>query len=201
MEKMKQFPFLILAGAAILSLPLLLGLQRTGSGDLIYPQYTATPQSSWEQVGTLTVQQAYPSVGDRNDVDIDAVADTTIVVWTVPNEASGFMLRCVTTADADSQVLQILVAAGDKQRDGVTLDDYMFGGSLALTGGKQVASAGGFFCDTATATDGCLDLTVFDSGNDRVALVTGDAKGFKRFAFCASTLASKTELALEVKFW
>ena len=197
---MKRYRYLLL----LLLVPTLvvMGVTRTRSGDAIQPAFTTTPQSLWEELGPLTVQQAYPAVGNRDATAIDAVAEANMVGWDVPNDASGFMMMVETSADADAQVLEILVAAGDTQRNGVTDDNYLYGGTLTLTGGTQTGSNSNVFCDTCTTTDGVLSLTALDgAGNNRVAVVTGDTRGFKRFKFCTSTLAAKTEVYIFVRFW
>jgi hypothetical protein len=177
------------------------GFQRTQSGDLISPVVSVAPEVKWTPLGPITVQQAYPAVAARDYTTVNAIADANIIEWTVPNDATHFMLNFETTANSDSQVVSILVSASDKKSDGTTTDDFLFGGSLTLTGGQQVARHTNVYCDTATATDGVLTLVVWDTGNDRVCVVTGNAKSFKRFRIVATTLAAKTELYANCRWY
>lgn len=167
--------------------------------------YLASPEVPWFHVGTLTTQVTYPSVDECDCTTVDA--NTAIVVWKVPNWATGGMIKFETTADGDSQVVSLMAAAGidGTQRDRYLhkqTDDYCFGGTLALTGGKQVAR-NGYYVDTMTVSDpnGVFEITPLDSGHDRVCVVQLDLKTFKRIAFVGTTIASKTEIYIYCKLW
>ena len=167
------------------------------TGDIPYDRKNNSSFSLW-----VNHRDTFTGITDRDRaLTVNAIADANIIEWTVPNDATHFMLNFETTANSDSQVVSILVSASDKKSDGTTTDDFLFGGSLTLTGGQQVARHTNVYCDTATATDGVLTLVVWDTGNDRVCVVTGNAKSFKRFRIVATTLAAKTELYVNARYF
>ncbi len=197
----------LLTGAVVaillVGIPLLVGFSRTQSGDPIQPVVMTDPESKWIEGGPLTVQQAYPAVNARSYTAVEALASTGMISFNVPNDAVGFMLAFQTTANADSQAVTILVAPSGTKQPATIVDDYLFGGSVALTGGTQVGSHSNVYCDVATPTDGLLSLTAYDSGaaNERVAVVVGDARRFKKIRIIATILAAKTEVYVAIRYW
>jgi hypothetical protein len=150
-------------------------------------------------VGVISRQITYPGVSERDCEMCDA--NTAIVVWHVPNGASSVEFKFETTADSDSQVVGLMVAAGasGKQYDRygrAQTDDYEFGGSLALTGGTQVGRNSNVYVDTVTVSDanGLLDMDPVDSAHNRVCVVRADSWGYKEIAFLCTTAASNTTI-------
>ncbi len=169
---------------------------------IIVPMYRVSPQVQWEEKGPITAQQAYPAAANRDYEAVAALPDANIIEFDIPNDALGGQLRFQTTADADSTTISILAAASDKKKASVLYDDYMFGGQVALTGGKQVGSHTNVYVDTVVCTHGVLDLTAKDSGNDRVGVVEiGDLRGLKRLRIIATTLHAASSLYVEFRWF
>jgi hypothetical protein len=180
-----------------------LGLLALGAGANLYTYVLATPGCPWYEIGSITAAQAYPAVGERdyNDVTVD-INDAKSVFWLdIPQRANGVQLRYQTTADGDSTTVAILVAADDYLAGSTTYDDFMYGGQHVLTGGTQVGSHSNVYVDTITATDGVLDWSVTDSGNNRIAVTTADIKGLKRLAIIATTLQASSTLYVHARFY
>lgn len=180
-----------------------LGLHQTEQRDPITPTFLATPKIPWRNLDTagITASQAYPAVGDRDYTTVAALAATKTVTWQVPADVSGVMFRFETTANADSTVLEMLVAGRQYQRDGSTDDDFAFGAQFALTGGQQTGSNSNVYVDTVVVTDGILDFTAYDSAADRICVVKGDLEGYDRVTFIASTLQASSTCYVYARWW
>jgi hypothetical protein len=165
------------------------------------PMLSSQPTVPWKMLGQISTAISAPAVGARAVATVDALAN--VLTWDLPNEASNLMLRFETTADGDSHVLVVAAAAAAKAENqyGAEVAEYYGQGcSLALTGGKQVGG-NGFFVDTATVTDGLLDMTELDTGGDRIAVVVGNARGFKHFAIYITTLQASTTVTVWGKWY
>ena len=181
-----------------------MNIRDTYRHEVPQPYYLASPELPWCELGTITVQQAYPAVGARDYSTVIALAAANRVLWELPNPSSGFMLRFQTSADADGHVVSLLGFAAPKKlsapTDGSWLDDQaVLLGSLALTGGQQVGSHSNVYVDTIVATDGLWQWTVADSGNNRIAVAFGDTKTFKQVVVIATTLEAAKTLYVEGK--
>jgi hypothetical protein len=165
----------------------------------------STPPIRWEEIGTITTAQTYPLVADRDWTTVDALAAARVIEWTVPRNASGFMLSFQTTANADSTTVALMGFADDGQAVDTTAtwvdDDALFLGSLVLTGGQQVGKHTNVYVDTIAATNGVWEFEVRDSGNDRRAVVIGDTLGIKKVIGIATTLQGSSTLYVEARWW
>ncbi len=173
-----------------------------GAAGPMLSSYVATsPKCPWRYVGSITVQQAYPDVDVRDYNEVTTIVDANCVLWLdIPNTVNYAQFRFTTTADGDSTTVAILVAAGDYIYNSTTYDDFACGATVVLTGGTQYADGTDVYCDTAVVTDGVLDMTALDSGNDRIAIVEGDMKAFRHVAIVATTLAVKSTLKVYVRW-
>lgn len=192
-----------------LVLPLPLFLAASGNADMSRPSgsYLASPMTPWAEIGVLTTAVTLPGVDERDCATVDA--NTAILVWKIPENASGGWIKFSTTADADSHTVSVLAAPGwqsgkqlNRYGQAVT-DDYLFGGELTLTGGTQVARNSDVYVDTISVTDanGVLDFTVFDSGHDRVCVMLFDFRGCHRVAFVGTAIESSASLIISGRWW
>jgi len=175
-------------------------------GGMPQPTYLASPELPWCELGSITVQQAYPDVDARDYPTVVALTATKRVLWSLPNPSSGFMLRFQTTTNADSHVVSLLGFASPTMLSaptaGTRLSDHaVLLGALTLTGGQQVANHSNVFVDTIVAADGLWQFTVADSGNDRIAVAWGDSKTLKAVVVIATTLHAAKTLYVEGKTW
>jgi hypothetical protein len=164
------------------------------------PYYLATPQMPWAELGTITAAQDYPAVDARDYPTVQALTATKRIVWPISKQASGFMLRFQTKADADATVVSLLGFASQKMLDllGNWIDDHaLYLGALTLTGGKQVGPHSNVYVDTIVASNAIWSMSEMDSGNDRIAVVRGDTKGIKTAVIIATTLQESTTLYVE----
>lgn len=167
------------------------------------PTYLSTPQIPWMELGTITVQQAYPAVGARDYTSVAALAAANRVIWPIHNSATGLMLRFQTNADSDAHTVQLLGFADAKMLNaaGSEIDDHaMFLGQLALVGGQQVGPHSNVYVDQITATDGIWTFSGLDAGTagaHRIAAVKGDTRGIKIVVFVVSALQASATLYIE----
>ena len=189
-----------LSVAVLVTVALVSG-QATRSGNVIDYVQNTTISGRWEELGTITSSQAYPAVGSRTVADVEALAAAKTIIWTPPADASLWEFCFQTTADADSTTLVMLVAGGEYQRDGTTADDYAYGSTFVLTGGKQVGSNSNVFVDTVAPTDGVLTFTEYDSAADRICIVRGDGLSMGRVTFIATTLQGSSTCYVYGKYF
>jgi len=192
----------LLVLATVLLAVLAMGAFRTDSphNQTIQPTYLTAPETQWEELGTLTEALSYPAVGDRDYTTVATLEeDVNVVSWDLPQDVVNLMLRFQTTNDASTATVTILVAASEKKKASTLDDDFMFGASISLVGGKQVGSHSNVYMDTATVTNGILTLTPYDSGNDRIVVVGGDALNLKRFRFITTAQEAATTVYIETR--
>lgn len=162
------------------------------------PTILGSPVYRWHELGTITSSQAYPAVGDRNDIDVLGLADAKTFIWYPDSWGRKAMLSFQTTADADATTIVLLAFAERKMfdtSDELTLeDDAIYGGQLALTGGTQVGSHSNVWVDSIVATDGFFSFTVCDHAGNRRATVEFNTKGCKAIVGIATTLQASSTL-------
>ena len=201
---MKLKTIVLLAFAVGLMLPVVVGFQRTQSGDAIYSYVLNTQQVPWKSLGSITASLTSPAVGARDYSAVwgTYVHDTNSVEWSVPNDASGVEFRFMTTTNADAHVVEIWIAASDTMADG-TEESFQLGAILTLTGGQQVGAGGsGVFVDTISAVEYTLtNSETLDSAADRVAVWKVDLRGYKRVVVIATTLAGGKTITAHARWY
>ena len=155
----------------------------------------ATTKGPPETVGTISVQGTTLAVGGRAWADVKTYftgTPTTYLGHTVPPNINAAEIRFQTTADADSQVVEVWAARGT--------DHFTLVATLTLTGGKQEADNDLYFVDTIVASTEHLPKagTVCDSAGDRICRYYVDLAGFDKLLILATTLAANTTLAVQV---
>ena len=155
----------------------------------------ATTKGPPETAGTISVQGTTLAVGGRAWADVGTYfsdTQTTYLGYTVPPNINAAEFRFQTTADGDSQVVEIWAARGT--------DHFTLVATLTLTGGKQEADNSMYFVDTIVHTTEHLPKagTVCDSVGDRICRYYVDLAGFDKLLILASTLAANTTLAVQV---
>jgi len=161
----------------------------------------ATPQSLWDDIGTITSSSTTPAVGARDYsamwTDLSA-AET--VKWDVDGDTTGIELRFQTSANADAHVVEMWLASGATYAGGTSEESFMLGAIFTLTGGQQVGPNTNVFVDTIERTDYTLGSSaISDSGNDRVATYRVDLRGYKKVIFIATTLESSSTLYVDAR--
>lgn len=169
-----------------------LGLQTTKTGDPVNYYALGTPKSSWINLDSdgITASQALPAVGDWDYTTVAALDATKTITWNVPCEANALWFRFEGQTNNHNNVIEMLAARGHYQSDGSTDDDFFYAAQFNTTVGQQTGSNSNLYADTVSVTDAVLDFTAYDSGNDRMCIVTGDAHGIDYVTFIASTLTS-----------
>jgi len=201
---MKRDTLLVVALVAVLS-PVLMLCMASSHDDYtsIVPVALASPPSPWIEIGTITSQQDYPGVADRDYTTVAALAPAKTFVWTLPGATRKVQLSFQTTADADSTTVVLMGFAAAKSRDtsdNEIDDDAVYLGQLVLTGGQQVGKHSNVYVDTAVATDGVCNFGVFDSGNNRRCVIEFTAK-YKIIIAVATTLQAKSTLYAEGRIY
>ena len=156
-----------------------------------------TEDNSWRDNGNLTVAQITYTALDTTTVD--AWVDANTIVFDRPTEWNGVQFRWETTADADATTINIYGRAHQYMKQassGATPVDDVYGlvATVALVGSTLVATESNVFADTATVTDGIIDGTAFDSGNNRYVVVKIDGEGFDRFVTIATIFEDSSTL-------
>ena len=182
---------IVLVGLVV-GLALVMGMQDTESGDPIRSYQLCTPKSSWRNLDSdgISASQSLPGVGDWDYTTVSALAATKTVTFDVPSDWNGAMFRIEGQTNNHNNVVEVLASAGQYQRDGTTDDDFFYAGQLDCTVGQQTGSNSNLYVDTVSVTDGILDFTAHDSGNDRQCVVKVDLQGVRKLVFICSTLNS-----------
>lgn len=157
----------------------------------------ATPLIGWIDIGDLSTAQAAPAATARAYATVIALTSTGIALWDVSYGYNCIEVRFSTTADADAQVVDVLVSSGE--------DQFVRCATLTLTGGTQTAPAGarataGVYCDTMVLSNnawpGSMEV-VQGGGTDYIARFTMDLLGYDKVLFHATTLADSTSITIE----
>lgn len=182
-----------------LALPLLFGQTAEVESNKPIPMILATPFARWEEIGTITSQQAYPAVGDRDYTTVAALADAKTFVWELPTYARKVQMSFQTTANADSTTIALMGFA-DKYSvntaNALVDDDAVYLGQLVLTGGQQTGKHSNVYVDTIVATDGVCAFAELDSATDRRCVVEFNSK-YKIIVGVATTLQASSTLYAE----
>jgi hypothetical protein len=154
--------------------------------------------SEFETLGTIKTQGTALAVGGRAWTNVKSYFKTpssTYVAWNVPIDCNATELRFQTTADADTQVVQVWGACGK--------DHFTLLVTLALTGGTQVGDSSKVFVDTIVATTEGLFQSgkVMDSAANRICRYGVDLNGYSKLLFIATTLAANTNLVIQGRVW
>ena len=192
--------------AAVVILPICMGVSwRARTRQTIQSTYLASPTCPWEDLGNLTASQAALAVTARDYSTVTDLTDAKTIQAILPNDASGVEFRFETTANADSTVINIYVAADNTMYDGSTEDSFTLGATLTLTGGQQTGTASNVFVDTivVTASSGILttDDEVIDSAADRMCIWKADFRGWKHVVVIATTLEAGSTLHAHARFF
>ena len=156
-----------------------------------------TLQIPWIDLGDITASQAAPAVTARAYAAVVALGSTKVKLWDLPVGYNCIEIRFSTTAAADADVVDVLVASGE--------DHFVRVATLTLTGGAQTAPVGaravaGTFVDTIVVTNkrwhGAIEV-VQAAGGDYVARFTMDMLGYDKVVFHATTLESSSTLTIE----
>ena len=151
----------------------------------------------WIDLGDLSSSQAAPGNTARAYDTVLALTATGIALWDIPIGYTCIEVRFSTTADADSQVVDVMAASGE--------DEFVRIATLTLTGGKQTAPAGaravaGTYCDTMVLTNnkwpGAMEV-VENAGADYISRFMMDLLGYDKILFHATTLAGSTSITIE----
>ncbi len=168
------------------------------------PNWTATssPRVPWRKIGTITTAQATLAVNARDYSTVVALSDDvkTIQWLNIPDDGQYAEFRFSTTADADSHVVEIWVAANDYTTEG-TEDSFTLAGTATLTGGKQVGPYSNYFVDTIATSDALLTSVVSDSGQDRMAILRYDLRGWKKVVIIATQLENGTTIYCDARWF
>lgn len=187
--------------AIMLAVPVLMGQL---SPRTIQPVMLSSPQSRWEELGTITSSQAIPAVTDRDYAAVAALTGAKTIVWDLGDDVGRKrQLSFQTTANADSTTVVLLGFADSASTTSAganTLtDDAVYLGTIVLTGGQQTGKYSNVYADTAVATDGIWSFSVLDSGNDRRCVIEFADKGIKRVVMIATTLQADSTLYAEAR--
>lgn len=187
--------------ALFLTAPILMGQLSQRS---IQPVMLSSPQSRWQELGTITSSQAIPAVTDRDYAAVAALTDAKTIVWDLGSDVGRKrQLSFQTTADADSTTVVLLgfadIASTTSAGANTLTDDAVYLGTIVLTGGQQTGKHSNVYVDTAVATDGVWSFSVIDSGNDRRCVVEFSDKGFKHVVMIATTLQAGSTLYAEAR--
>lgn len=150
-----------------------------------------TNQIGWTELGNITVIQAALGVGARTISDVEGLATTKTVIWTVPSKINFGYVRFRTDADADAWVVEMYgVRKDDEYLDRIA--------TLTLTGGTQEAGAA-FFVDTIVATNENSEkaLAEVHSADNFIARYGGDFSGWDKLIFIASTIEAAATLFID----
>lgn len=198
----KNILVLVLLVVLLAWLPLFLGAVShwAEDGSQIKPTYSASPNSSWTALGTITASQAALAVTARDYSAVDDLSATKTVEWDIPAEADNVELRFQTDADSDDHVLNVYLARGAAYTDGSTEDSYTLALVLTLEGGTQTGPNSNVFCDTVTETQdyGGLGAIVDAATGDRIGrYVITKLRGYKKMVIIATTYKSSTTIYID----
>ncbi|MHC4744500.1 MAG: hypothetical protein ACYS8Z_21505 [Planctomycetota bacterium] len=180
-------------------IPLLFAQTAEVESNKPIPMVLATPFARWEEIGTITTQQAYPAVGDRDYTTVAALADARTFVWELPSYARKVQMSFQTTANADSTTIALMGFADQysiNTSNALVDDDAVFLGSMVLTGGQQTGKHSNVYVDTIVATDGVCAFAELDSAADRRCVVEFNSK-YKIIVGIATTLQGSSTLYAE----
>lgn len=167
--------------------------RRSGSSRVTLETF----QIGWIDLGDITTAQAAPAVTARAYATVNALTATGIVKWDVRYGYNCIEVRFSTNADADSSVVDVLVASGN--------DHYVRAATLTLTGGTQTApigarAAAGVYVDTIVISNkewhGDMQV-VQASGGNYIARFVMDLLGYEKVVFHATTLQASSTLTIE----
>lgn len=185
--------------ALLLAAPLLVAQIAEVEGLKPTPVILATPFARWEEIGTITAEQAYPDVNDRDYTTVAALPDANTVTWQLPGYARKVQMSFQTTADADSTTVVLMGFADAYSRDlndALVDDDAVYLGTLALTGGTQAGKHSNVYVDSIVATDGVCQFSVLDHAANRRCVVEFNSK-YKIIVIVATTLQGSSTLYAE----
>lgn len=155
----------------------------------------ATLPSEWAIVGNLTVQGTTLAVGGRAWSDLSTYftgTQTTYLGYSVPKTINAAEIRFQTTEDADAHVVEVWGSRGK--------DHFTLLATLTLTGGTQEGDDDLYFVDTIVPSTQNLPQTgkVCDSAANRICRYVVDLCGYSKILILATTLASSTNLRVEL---
>jgi len=140
---------------------------------------------SFSNVGGITVAQAALGVTARAQADIDAIADTTKIVFDIDTWEAGLLRIRSDGSEDDSNVLQLYI--------GKQGDHYMNIGQLTCLQGTQEGGNSTYLADSITPAS---EKALFDgeelSVTNEMGLYHFRTMGFDRLVVIVSTLASTT---------
>ncbi len=142
-------------------------------------------QYEWNPAGTITVAGALAY--DQSAATVNALAATKTILVEPANGTPALHFRFRTEADGDANVIELYAMRGEN-------DHYQKVAILTITGGKQVDSDVGVFCDTLAISANTevwptALATAPTTGADGTGILSLNTHGYKKFLFIATTLA------------
>jgi hypothetical protein len=197
---------------SLILLPVVLAFQKTETGDSILPTFTTQPKCPWRLVAAIVDANTSPGVDDRAFSALVATtsnsrgvttyteqttvdADPNWVVWKVPTDARTVQFIAAVDADGDDAVVEIWGCAGPYLVGTSSLaGSFQLCTTVTWKGGTQVGPASDVYCDTATTSDATLIGVAFDSGTNRIAVVTVNLGGLDAIAFVGTTVDTNCDI-------
>jgi hypothetical protein len=155
--------------------------------------HPVSPRQPWMNIGTITTSTTTPAATARDYSTMAAMSPTAIAHWKIPYDVDSLELRFQTTANADSNVLEMWLARGHYYDDGSTEDSFTLATILTLTGGSQTGPNSNYFVDTITETSNTwiASSTIIDSGNNRICRYKFKPCGYSEIIFVDTTIAEE----------
>jgi hypothetical protein len=155
--------------------------------------HPVSPRQPWTNIGTITTSTTTPAATARDYSTMAAMSPTAIAHWKIPYDLDSLELRFQTTANADSNVLEMWLARGHYYDDGSTEDSFTLATILTLTGGSQTGPNSNYFVDTITETSNTwiASSTIIDSGNNRICRYKFKPCGYSEIIFVDTTIAEE----------
>ena len=154
-------------------------------------EVTYVNKQPWGLIGSITASKSALGVTGRKASDVAAFASGSYALWEVPLRINTAEIEFSTTADADSQVVNVYAARGNS--------DYVFVGTLTLTGGTQTGPNSNVYVDTIVEGGVVWKSSgteVINSAGNHIARWMINLVGYSRVLFIATTLVASSTLQI-----
>lgn len=153
--------------------------------------HVVSPRQPWTPLGTITSTLTSPSATVRDYSTMIARPASSMIHWRIPYDIDTLELRFQTTANADSNVVELWAARGYYYDDKSTEDSFTLATILTTTGGSQTGPNSNYFVDTiAESSVWQASSTIIDSGNNRICRYKIRTCGYTDWIFACTTIAA-----------
>jgi hypothetical protein len=171
---------------------ILIGLILLTTYAIGQPVYPVSPRKQWTSIGSITSSGTTPAATARDYSTMIAMPATAMVHWRIPYDIDNLELRFQTTANAETNVIEMWAARGYYYDDGSTEDSFTLATIFTTVGGSQTGPNSNYFADTITVSSYLLPATptITDSGNNRICRFNFNPCGYSDFIFLCTTIAN-----------